>query len=69
MRKPLTRGVPVDSTLTEIEKRHNQLSKYGTTPDIKQLQDVEVFAIDDGTTVSIGMRLGGKIYKVDLTEV
>jgi len=68
MRK-LTRGVPIDNTLREIETRHNQLSKYGSSPSVKQLQDAEICAIDDGTTVSLGLRVGGKLYKVDLTEV
>lgn len=68
MRK-LTRGLPMDETLREIEIRHNQLSRYSATPNIKQLQDAELCLIEANGTVSLGLRTQGAIYKVDLTEV
>ena len=67
MRKPLTRGAVIDTTRREIETRHNELSKYESTPDVKLLQDAEVFLIDDGTTRYLAVRSGGSIYKVEVT--
>lgn len=69
MRKPLTRGVPIDNTLKEIETLHNQLSKFDANPSVRQLQDVEICVIDDGTTRSLGVRIGGTLYGVTLTEL
>lgn len=67
MRKPLTRGVTTDVTLREIETRHNQLSRYDSTPSVKQLQDAEVFLIDDGTTRYLAVRSGDTIFKVEVS--
>lgn len=66
MRK-LTRGVPIDNTLREIETRHNQLKKFSNSPNVKQLQDAEVFLIDDGTTRYLAVRSGGSVFKVEVS--
>ena len=69
MKHSMTRGVSIDRTLDEIEKYHNQLKKYGDTPDIRQLKDYELCVIDDGSSVSLGLRGKNKLYRVELTEV
>jgi len=69
MKHSMTRGVSIDRTLDEIEKYHNQLKKYGDTPDIRQLNDIELCTVNDGTNVYLALRDGGKLYRVQLTEV
>jgi DeoR/GlpR family transcriptional regulator of sugar metabolism len=66
MRK-LTRGVPIDNTLREIETRHNQLKVFPSTPAVRQLQDGEIFFIDDGTTRYLAIRSGSSIRKVEVS--
>lgn len=55
----------------EIEDlfQSKSLDKYETTPDVKLLHDVQLCLIDDGTTVSLALRNGDTMYKIDLTAI
>ena len=55
----------------EIETNYQPRShkKYDSTPAVKQLRDNEPFIQNDGGTLYVGFRVGGKLYRAELTEV
>jgi hypothetical protein len=53
----------------EIEDKFlpKSLRVFSATPDVKQLKDRQPFIIDDGTTVSLGVRIGNSIKTIALS--
>lgn len=67
MRKKLTRNTTRERNLEEIERLHNQLKKFDSTPDVQVIQDAEVVLINDNGTRYLGIRDGDTVYKVEVS--
>ena len=65
----LSKNVTLDVTIDEIDlhKADKQLRVFSSTPGVKLLQDREQCLIDDGTTISLGVRVGNTVRTVVLT--
>lgn len=62
---------PEDSRrIDEMDRAYAPRSKkrYTSKPSIKQLQNVEVFVADDGSTRRLAVRLDGDLYWVELSK-
>ncbi len=65
-------GLTIEQLTRELadKAQSREVLKFSAMPDIKQLRDREIAEVEeeDGTHKLI-IRIGGKLYKADLTEV